>query len=195
MVGVISLRPALNEPLVFNIFTISKMKINIDLDELKMVLQHGTEDVNYYLDSTTGKILAEIDEPFYVDGTPAEREIIEDFLSEDFIENPRYIDIPVTEQLKSFSEITEENYRDMQTFVNVIHDRSLKQKLQKIIDLNCSSDFALQKFLEIMKRRPERKQWLSFREKQEEERDKYILDIIDKLIISKKRDNNIEYDI
>ncbi|MBE9047095.1 hypothetical protein IQ255_22300 [Pleurocapsales cyanobacterium LEGE 10410] len=67
------------------------MKINIDLDELRLVFKDGSEDVNYYLDRTTGKIIAEIDEPFYLDGTPAEKEIIEDFWSESFPENPRYI--------------------------------------------------------------------------------------------------------
>lgn len=168
------------------------MKINIDIDEIRMVFEHGSTDVNYYLDSATGKILAEIDEPFYLDGTPAERDIIEDFWSENFPENSRYIEIPVIEELKSASEINQENHKDMQAFVNVIEDKNLKQQLQKVIDLNYSSDHALQQFLEVMKRRPQRKLWLLFREQQQDRRYKSILETINERIVSFLDDQNIE---
>ena len=148
--------------------------------------------MNYYLDGIIGKVLAEIDKPFYSDGTPAEKEIVEDFLSEDFPKNSRYIRIPITEQLKSVVAFDEENHVDMQVFVNFIEDKSLKQQLQKIIDSKCSNDFALQQFLEIVKRKPERKLWVLFREKQQEKREEYLLKIIDECIISFLEDNNIE---
>lgn len=158
------------------------MKIKIDLDELRLIFGNGSADVNYYLDTQTGKLFAELDELFYSDGTPAEREIVENFLTEDFTVNVRYIKIPTIEPLKKFSEIPEENYRDMQTFINNIEDEKLKNELQTIIDKKYSSEYALKQFLEVMKRKPQRQQWLLFREGQEEIRASQMSEIIDERI-------------
>ena len=157
-----------------------------------MVFLHGSEDVNYYIDSKTGKIIAEIDDPFYMDETPIEREIIKDFMSEDFTTNLRYIDIPVNEELDDFPIVSEIGYGDMQSFVNGIENKSLKKQLQKIIDSNHSRNSALKEFSEVLKRKPERRFWVSFME-QQQQRDEIILEAIDEYIFSFLKDRDINY--
>ncbi|MBE9047096.1 hypothetical protein IQ255_22305 [Pleurocapsales cyanobacterium LEGE 10410] len=83
----------------------------------------------------------------------------------------------------------------MKTFINIIDDKKLKQQLQEIINLNYSSDLAHQKFLEVMKRKLDRKLWLSFREQQKQKRDEYILEIIDEHVIFFLDSQNIKYSI
>jgi hypothetical protein len=69
-----------------------------------------------------------------------------------------------------------EDFYDMQIFVDAIDNLELKKQLQNIVDSKIDSQYALNKFVEIIQRKPERKQWLIFRESREEKRNDEFID-------------------
>jgi hypothetical protein len=148
------------------------MKLNINSIDLRMAVEDTRGEANYYLDKNTGKIIVDLDSYFYIDGSSLEREIEEDFYDESFPDNPRYIEIP---SIKAIDKATEDFY-DMQIFIDAIDNFELKKQLQNIVYSKIDRQDALNKFLAIMNRKPERKQWLIFRESREEKRTDEFID-------------------
>lgn len=180
------------------------MTIEVDLDELYLAFEAVSNydgEANYYFDKQTGKIIVEVSGyPFYlVDYFPLpyseyciEKDITNDFLLDDFSEkNERYIAIPIYEPIKTNSEINTDNYYDMQLFVDDLSNSNLKIELQQIIDRGYASHYAIKQFLELMKQKNERKQWLLFREKQQEKRATYISQIVNYRMISWLKSQNM----
>jgi Uncharacterised protein family (UPF0158). len=170
-------------------------QLNIDLSELEMAFESGSEMISYYLDIETGEVvniseeesslLEIIYESYYDDQSQTvdwekafdeehvpdwQRQIIQkaDQIDADF--GSRYIAIP--------SEGSREGYRDMKEFIVTARSPRLQEKLERAI----SGRGAFRYFKDVLIDYPtERERWFQFKRARIQER---ILDWLETIGIA-----------
>jgi Uncharacterised protein family (UPF0158) len=152
-------------------------QLKIDLSELELAFDSGSEMISYYLDLETGEVISFSDEvrgslesisgPYSdeqsqtIDWENAfEKELVPDWQRE-LLQNAdrvgagfgdRFIAIP--------SEGSHEGYRDMETFIATVHNRRLQERLERAI----SGRGAFRYFKDVLLDYPaERERWFQFK--------------------------------
>jgi hypothetical protein len=165
-------------------------QLKIELSELEMAFESGSEMISYYLDIETGEILSVSDEErdllesiyeshcdeqtqivnweaaFAEEHIPDwQRERIQDANRVEAGSSSRYIDIP--------SESSHEGYRDMEDFIFTVRNPRLQERLERAI----SGRGAFRYFKDAILDYPaERERWFQFKQDRLHQR---ILDWLD----------------
>ncbi len=130
-----------------------KIKVTVDLEELCVAFESSSVDNQYYLDLETGEIINISDE--FMDRE--EREELEKKVEDGF--GKRYVSVPYAS--------SDEGYRDMEDFVEMVKDQDLKEKLCIAID----GRGAFRRFKDVLLGYPEeRERWFKFKDARVTER-------------------------
>lgn len=159
-------------------------QLKIDLSELEVAFDSGSEMISYYLDLETGEVITVSDEersllesiyePYYDEQTQTvdweaafQEEHVPDWQRErlqdaDRIEagfGSRFIAIP--------SEASHEGYRDMEAFIATVRSRRLQERLERAI----SGRGAFRYFKDVLLDYPaERERWFQFKRERLQQR-------------------------
>ena len=163
----------------------SMRELTVDIDALLAAFEYNSDDISYYLDLETGRVIMVSDdirweleaiyEEFYLPDSTERfdlKQILQQralpewhqqaLLQADDVEEyyiRRYIDVPYND--------TSIAYRTMQNFINTLSDKALRQKMWHAI----SGEGAFRHFKTLLAKRPQlRKRWFAFSAKQARQR-------------------------
>jgi hypothetical protein len=159
-------------------------QVKIDLSELQMAFEGGSEMISYYMDIETGEIISVSDderglleniyELYYDEQTQTvawevafkdehipdwQRERIQDADRVEAGLSSRYIEIP--------SESSQEGYRDMQAFIDTVRNPRLQEQLERAV----GGRRAFRYFKDVLLDYPiERERWFMFKQERLQQR-------------------------
>jgi hypothetical protein len=159
-------------------------QLKIDLSELEIAFEGGSEMISYYLDMETGEVinisdedrslLESIYETYYDEQSQTvnwdkafNEERIPDW-QQDSIQTADRIEADVSNRYSAIpSQGSNEGYRDMQDFIDTVHSPLLQERLERAI----SGRGAFRYFKDVLLDYPdERERWFQFKNAQMTER-------------------------